>query len=187
MNKKLLSKNVYLSPIEISEAEKYTKWLNDEKVATNLVTHFTKNYNIDKEVEAIKLLQSTEQYFSIYFVEGNVHIGGGSLNHVDSINRNCELGIFIGESDYWGKGYGTEAVGLLLFYAFMHLNLNYVGLGVKCENARAIKCYEKNGFRILGRRKNYLLSNNRFTDLILMECTLDDYLSHHQIIPTPSN
>jgi RimJ/RimL family protein N-acetyltransferase len=57
------------------------------------------------------------------------------------------VGIGIGEHAYWGKGYGTEAMRLLLRFAFDELNLQRVSLGVYAHNPRALRSYEKAGFR----------------------------------------
>jgi RimJ/RimL family protein N-acetyltransferase len=57
------------------------------------------------------------------------------------------VGIGIGERAYWGNGYGTEAMCLLLRFAFAELNLQRVSLGVYAYNPRALRSYEKAGFR----------------------------------------
>lgn len=180
MNKKLIGKSVYLSPIEVTEAIKYAKWMNDEQVSAKLITRFTFCYNIDAEIEAIKEIQKKDQAFSIYLLQNDIIIGGCSLNHIDYIHRNCEYGICIGETEHWGKGYGSEVTALLMRYAFNYLNINYIGLSVMADNTRAIKCYEKSGFRILGKRKSYLFIDGNYTDLLLMECTIADYHKYYK-------
>ena len=59
-------------------------------------------------------------------VDGEV-IGQADLHRIDHFNRRCELGIEIGR-EYWGKGFGQDAVRTLVDYAFEHLNMNRVGL-----------------------------------------------------------
>ncbi len=73
---------------------------------------------------------------------------------LDSIRWNHAygwLGIGIGEREYWGRGYGTEAVRIGLHYAFTELNLWRVALSVLATNVRALRAYEKAGFVIEGR------------------------------------
>ena len=72
-------------------------------------------------------------------------IGAGDL-WVDWNHRNAWLGIGIGEADYRGKGYGTDAMRLLVGYGFRELDLYRIQLGVFRNNLRAIRCYEKVGF-----------------------------------------
>ena len=74
------------------------------------------------------------------------YIGHCGLQNINGVNRTCELGIEIGNKEYWGKGYGREAIRLLLTYAFEHRNLNRVSLQTHSENERAIRCYRACGF-----------------------------------------
>jgi RimJ/RimL family protein N-acetyltransferase len=84
------------------------------------------------------------------------------------VNRHCELGIGIGDTEYWGKGYGTEAIGLLLHHAFVHRNMNRVWLSVLANNDRAIRCYESSGFKEEGRLRDHAWTNGRYVDLVHM-------------------
>ena len=65
---------------------------------------------------------------------------------VTPITRAASLGISIGEPDCWNRGYGAEAIGLMLDWAFLELNLHRVWLHVYANNPRGIACYEKVGF-----------------------------------------
>jgi RimJ/RimL family protein N-acetyltransferase len=64
------------------------------------------------------------------------------------------VGIHIGEREYWGKGYGTDAMRIILRYAFTELNLHRVSLSALATNARAIRSYEKAGFVVEGRGRH---------------------------------
>ncbi|MGQ0603381.1 MAG: GNAT family N-acetyltransferase, partial [Anaerolineales bacterium] len=68
-------------------------------------------------------------------------------------NSDAWVGIGVGERDYWGKGYGTDALRVALRYGFTELNLHRVSLGVFSYNGRAVRSYEKAGFRIEGRSR----------------------------------
>jgi len=78
-------------------------------------------------------------------------IGNIGFVNLDLINKVGELGIFIGNKDYWGKGYGMEAIQLLLDFGFNMLNLHNVYLRVFSFNKPAINCYKKIGFKEVGR------------------------------------
>ncbi len=78
------------------------------------------------------------------------------------------VGIGIGERAYWGKGYGSEAMRLLVRYAFMELNLRRVSLNVFEYNQRAIRSYEKVGFRHEGRERRWMQRSGRRWDLVYM-------------------
>jgi RimJ/RimL family protein N-acetyltransferase len=78
------------------------------------------------------------------------------------------VGIGIGEREYWGKGYGKDAMRIMLRYAFMELNLHRVSLNVYEYNPRAIRSYEKAGFTVEGRQRQALNRDGRRWDMIYM-------------------
>ncbi|HSD83118.1 MAG TPA: GNAT family protein [Anaerolineae bacterium] len=81
-------------------------------------------------------------------------------------HRDASLGIQIGERTDWGKGYGTDALRVLMRYAFDELNLYRISLSVLAINARAIRAYEKCGFRAEGReRRMYAYEGQRWDEV----------------------
>ncbi|MCB0129847.1 MAG: GNAT family N-acetyltransferase, partial [Caldilineaceae bacterium] len=74
-------------------------------------------------------------------------IGHCALFNFAETARTAELGITIGDKAYWGRGYGGEAIGLLVDYGFRHHNLHRIYLTAHRDNARAIAAYRKAGFR----------------------------------------
>ena len=103
------------------------------------------------------------------------YIGHCGLHNIDAVNRTCELGIEIGNKDYWGKGYGREAIRLLLTYAFEHRNLNRVSLQTHSENERAIRAYRACGFVEEGRFRQQLWLAGHFVDGIAMGILRDEF------------
>jgi RimJ/RimL family protein N-acetyltransferase len=103
---------------------------------------------------------------------GDVGLGGLFWNHGDTF-----LGIGIGEREFWGKGYGSDAMKLALGYAFTELNLRRVTLDVFEYNPRAIRCYEKLGFQHEGRVRKYINREGRRWDLIYMGILKEEWLA----------
>jgi len=95
-------------------------------------------------------------------------IGSCGLFDVDDTSRQAELGIAIGDRDYWGRGYGREAVGLLLDYAFRLRNLRRVWLKVHAGNERAIRAYRACGFVEEGRQREHMWLAGGYVDNVLM-------------------
>ena len=95
-------------------------------------------------------------------------IGQCGLFNVDETARHCELGVTIGNKSYWGRGYGREAVALLLDYAFRFRNFRRVWLEVNASNERAIRSYKACGFVEEGRLREHTFSNGRYVDVIQM-------------------
>lgn len=105
---------------------------------------------------------------------GGVVIGICGLFHVDPVGRTAELGITIGDKTYWGQGYGREAVGMLVDYAFRLLNLQRVYLRVHGRNERAIRAYRVGGFIEEGRLRRHVWSDGAYDDLVYMGVLRDD-------------
>ncbi len=115
-----------------------------------------------------------EKMYAIALRSDNSIIGDISLNHIAWRSKEAELGIRIGDRDYWGRGIGTEAVSLILSYAFGTLKLQRVYLRVYAYNQRAIKCYLKCGFKGEGyvERRN---AQDELCRILLMSVTAKDY------------
>jgi len=87
--------------------------------------------------------------FAIETLDGK-HIGNCVYYGVDGAKGEAELGIMIGNRDYWDKGYGTDAVTTLVSYIFRQTNLNRIYLKTVEDNDRAQKCFKKCGFTPYG-------------------------------------
>ena len=172
--KKLAGKKCYLSPMDLNDAEKYTEWLNDLEVTTNLGPVYGGILNVESEKEILKDLSQKHNY-SIIDIETNELIGNCGFLEIDNLNQTAETGIFVGNKNFWGKGYGTEAIGLLMGYGFTALNLHNILLKVFSFNERAIKCYEKVGFKIIGRRREALKRGNETFDVIYMDILPNEF------------
>jgi RimJ/RimL family protein N-acetyltransferase len=179
--KKLIGKKCFLSPINSSDAEKFTEWLNDLSVTINLLGFYGKNINTENEIEMLKNI-SKEHNYSIIDIEKDELIGNCSLMGIDNLNQTAEVGIFIGNKNYWNKGYGTEALTLLIDYGFKALNLHNIQLRVFGYNKRAKKCYEKVGFKQIGIRREALCRNLERHDIIYMDILSKEFYERNNMI-----
>jgi RimJ/RimL family protein N-acetyltransferase len=102
-------------------------------------------------------------------------IGQCALFNFDETSRTCELGIAIGDKDYWGKGYGRETITLLLDYAFRLRNFRKVWLRVFARNERAIRAYQACGFLEEGRLRAHVWSDGGYVDLMMMGVLHDEW------------
>jgi len=103
--------------------------------------------------------------FGIVLKENDRLIGTCDLRLGPAANRTADLGIGIAEAEFHGKGYGSEAIGLLLEYGFGTLNLNRIELKVFSNNPRGIRCYEKCGFKREGVLREARWSGGRWWDI----------------------
>ena len=91
----------------------------------------------------------TSQRFAIDTLDGK-YIGNCSYYNVKETKGEAELGIMIGNRDYWNRGYGTDAVTTLVNYIFRQTKLNRIYLKTLKSNTRAQKCFQKCGFTQYG-------------------------------------
>jgi RimJ/RimL family protein N-acetyltransferase len=102
-------------------------------------------------------------------------IGHCGLFQFDEVAHTCALGITIGDRAYWGRGYGRDALRLLLDYAFRLRNFRRVHLTVNSTNERAIRAYRACGFVEEGRLRQHVWSDGRYIDLVHMGLLRDEW------------
>lgn len=171
----LRSKNVYLSPIEKGDSPILYKWINEREQVHNNAPF--KPVHSNQHEAWLKDIQKRNDIvvFGIRLLETNHLIGTCQLHSIHPINQCAELQIRVGEPSERGKGYGTEAIHLLLKFAFMDLNLNRVYLHVFNSNTVAIRVYEKTGFKIEGKLRQATFVNGKFEDLLVMGFLREEY------------
>ncbi len=172
--KKLLGEKIYLSPRNTEDVEKFTEWMNDFET-TDYIGRSGTVVTIDAEKKYLEEHIKDEATFGIIELETDKLLGSISLEDINHINRTATLGIFIGDKQARNKGYGTEAIRLILDYGFNYLNLNNIKLDVFEFNERAIACYEKCGFKVYGRRRKAKFVNGKYYDIINMDVLAEEF------------
>ena len=127
------------------------------------------------EKDLVEKQKNDELFFLIRTLEEDLTIGLIGLDGIQWVRGDAWVGIGLGEREYWGEGYGTDAMGILLRYAFEELNLHRLSLSVFEYNSRAIRSYEKAGFVIEGRVRQFLNRDGRRYDMIFMGILLDEW------------
>jgi len=103
-------------------------------------------------------------------------IGTCGLFNSNVTDRTCELGIGIGDKAYWGRGYGGDAVRLLVDYAFRYRNMRKVFLRVWGNNERGIRSYRAVGFVEEGRLRRHVWSAGQYVDLVYMGVLREEWM-----------
>ena len=166
--KKIDGERIYLSPVNVDDTEKYVEWLNNPNITQYMSMH-NSMISLCGEREFLEKEANKEFMFAIIKKENDTLLGNIGLNHIDYKNGTAELGIFIGDEDNLSKGYGSEAIKLLIDYAFNTLRLHNIMLTLLAFNERAYKAYTKCGFKEFGRRKDAIFRKGKYHDLIYME------------------
>lgn len=146
---------VRLRQMRVADTEKIVAWRNKEFVRRNFIYQelFTQERHlawIREQVETVHVVQ-----FVICLSDGR-EIGSVYLRDIDKETGTAEYGIFIGEEDALGRGYGTEAARQMLGYGFRELELRKIFLRFLADNIGAKKSYERAGFRLTDRRERVM-------------------------------
>lgn len=179
----ILGERVRLRPVERSDLPRYVKWFADPEVRDGLAMFlpigeaqeerwFESNLSrppaeqawaLDARVAGAGagLLPSATE-------AGWAHVGSCGFHEIDWRNRWAECGIVIGDKTHWSKGFGTDAMLTLVNLGFGELNLHRIMLRVYDDNARAIRCYEKAGFKQEGRLREDAFRDGRYHNTLIM-------------------
>ncbi|RFU62050.1 GNAT family N-acetyltransferase [Peribacillus glennii] len=149
------------------DVEIMVQWGEDAEYLRNVDTEiaFPKN---QEQLAAEGKAGSNEVYFRLRTIEDDDLIGFVAIHSIEWNNRTGLMAIGIGDSSNRNKGYGTEALKLILRYAFHELNLDRVGLEVIEYNKSGIRAYEKVGFQQEGRKRSVVYRDGKRYDIIVM-------------------
>ncbi len=167
-----------LRAIEKNDIDRFISWLNDPQVREGIAIFLPlSRYEEEKWFETTMAKPATEHPMVIEIHSGDnwIPIGDCGFFEIDWRNRFGELGIFIGEKEYWNQGYGSEAVKLLLKHGFNTLNLNRIFLRVFEDNKRAIRAYEKTGFVHEGRLRSAQFKDGKYIDVLFMSVLREEW------------
>lgn len=172
---------VRLRAIEREDIPTFVRWFNDPEVRQHILMYEPMSLakeerwfeaHLDRKDEVILALEARIE-------DTWTHIGNLGLHKLDWKHRSAALGIVIGEKGHWGKGYGTEAVRLMLRFAFHELGLHRVEIEAFEGNARALRCYEKAGFRSEGTRRHAFYRDGRWIDVHVMSVLEPEFTAAH--------
>ncbi len=172
--KHIVGEKCYLSPPDPGDADKYCRWLMDMEIMKNLEYMYL---NEEREKALLSDLMEDSRIFGIVENISDKLIGATGLHQIDYINRRAMYGIFIGDKSFHGKGFGFEATNLILDYGFNVLNLNSIWLYCYSFNKKALRLYEKMGFKKTGvfRQAKYFAGN--YHDQVCMDMLAAEFKS----------
>ena len=170
-----MKKRILLRDFKKSDAPAIFKWANDPDITKFTGKPLTKTAEQEYNRLLHKIKFESREVFMIETTDQKKSIGHMYLD-LDKNNQKTELSITVGEKDYWGKGYGSEAVNLFLDYCFNKLHLNKVCLKVLSFNNPAIKMYKKAGFRKEGILREDIFLNGKYEDFIVMSILRREYV-----------
>ena len=164
----ITGKQIYLREVRLNDAnDNYYSWMNNPEITKYTESRF---YPASKEAleEYVKEKQKDKDsiFLAIIYKENQKHIGNIKLGPINWIHRLADIGIIIGEKDYWGKGCATEAIRLISNYAFDTINLHKLTAGCYKDNAASGKAFEKAGFIKEAVKKAHFFYSGEYQDIL---------------------
>ena len=164
-------KNIQLRSLTKKDFNKTFVWHNDLELKNLTLSHPFPVTDVQEETWYNSILKDNSNknvYFGIEDKSSKELVGIIFLSKINMIHQTCWLGVFLGEENTRGKGFGKEAVNLIVEYAFKNLNLRKVSLEVVKSNKNAISVYKKLGFVQEGEMKMQVFNDGKYNDLIIM-------------------
>ena len=161
--------DIFIRPINEKDiTEDYLSWINDKQVNQYLETRFNQ-VSIDELSNYVSEILKDENvyFFAICLNVSNEHIGNIKIGPINKIHKRGEIGLMIGNKNYWGKGYGKQSIDLVCKFAFKELKLNKITAGCYSTNIASKNAFLKNAFVIEGVFEHHFIdSNGKWVDLI---------------------
>lgn len=173
MNDLFRGKLVRLSAVDPSPAaEAFSRWSRDSEYWRLMAGDPSFPHSVKEAREHMEKALDKESprdfFFNIRSLEDDRLIGDAGLDGVDWRNGETYVGIGLGDRQDWGKSYGSDAMRLILRFAFHELNLHRVSLTVFEYNQRALRAYEKIGFVHEGRVRGFIHRDGQRWDMLCM-------------------
>lgn len=177
------SNKIILRKMTSEDIDLYHQWRNDIEVMQSTAP-LLDVYNIKETEEFVTNVILGSHFSKSYIIvekKSDKPIGVTSLINLDYKNRNAECIIDIGDKEAWGKGFGAEAMNLLLDFGFLEMNLHRISLRVFSFNSRAIKLYEKLGFQWEGTLRESIFRGGQWHDILQMSILKNEYAKEKEV------
>jgi RimJ/RimL family protein N-acetyltransferase len=174
----IVHKRVRFRGAERNDIPTFTRWMNDPEVIKGLAMYRPLSQANEEDWFESMIKQPQDQQVMVIEIcpqEEWIPIGTCGYHEIDWRSRNVEVGISIGEKAWWNKGYGSEAMELMVKYGFETLNMHRVWLRVFESNKRAIRSYEKVGFVHEGCMREMEYKSGKYHDVLIMGVLRQEY------------
>jgi [ribosomal protein S5]-alanine N-acetyltransferase len=164
----IIGKSIYLRALNQNDcSDRYLNWMKNNEITKYLESRWLlQNKNTLKAFVKETNNSNHSIIFGIFLIKNSEHIGNIKIGPINRYHSYADIGYIIGEQSAWNKGYSTEAVNLIVKYAFDDLGLNKCTAGVYSTNIASSKVLEKSGFVKEGCFKKHLKNQNVWDDHI---------------------
>lgn len=178
---RIYGKRILLREYQEEDFRYIRKWVNDPAITDYLSDVFLYPHSIMNTESFLNAMIEGGNPGTRGFVIGDMqtgkYIGQIDMFHIDWKNRCAEIGLVIGSQENLNKGYGREAINLLLDFAFHRMNLHRMELEVHDYNLRGYRCYQSCGFREEGRQRQKFFHKGIYRDKIQMGILKEEFVA----------
>lgn len=172
---------LYIRTITEKDTFDVLRWRNSEPIKKYFIQQ--QDISEDDHKKWLEKVRCGDVCQFIICREDGTGIGSVYLQHIEREHAKAEYGVFIGDTDSCGRGYGTMVARAVLQLAFYELKLNRVYLRVLPWNARAVRCYEHAGFRREGILRQSVCVSGKYCDILIMGVLREDFVTESCIDP----
>lgn len=176
LDRPLIARDISLRSLTAADAtDAYCGWMNDPSVTRYLESRFKKFATTD----LLGFIASCNDdpdvlLLGIILNDGGRHIGNIKLGPIDWHHRFGDIGLLLGDSSVWGKGYARQAIAAVADYALQTLGLHKITASCYSSNVGSQKAFEASGFVVEGVRTRHFRSGDVWEDSVMMARFSDD-------------
>jgi len=178
---RIYGKRIVLREYQDEDLRYIRKWVNDPTITDFLSDVFLYPHSMMTSENFLTFMMEGKNETTRGFVIGDIqsgkYLGQIDLFNINWKNRCAEIGIVLGNQENLNKGYGREAIQLLLDFAFHRMNLHRIELEVHDYNERGTRCYKSCGFTEEGRKRGKLFHKGKYCDVIQMGILKEEFTS----------
>lgn len=165
---RITGERVTLRPITEADTDLIVRWRNTPSVMRNFIFREPFTPEMHRNWLATKVATGRVVQYMIEVKATGRPVGSVYFRDIDPVNHSAEYGIFIGEEDARGQGFGSETARLFTEFGFARLGLHRISLRLLEENLPARRSYEKAGFVQEGIFHDMVMLDGQYRDVVFM-------------------
>lgn len=169
---------IYLRALELDDYKISIAWRKDDDITDTTGGNkiFVSSENEKQWVQGM-ILNKEKIVLAICLKSNDKYIGNVSMFDIDLLNKSCSVAIMIGAKEEWNKGYASEALKLMLKYAFEEKGMERVSATILKNNIASIKLHEKCGYKVEGTMRHAIFKLGKYNDLVLLSILKDEFFA----------
>jgi len=165
----IAGEHVILRAFERDDVERCYRWMNDPNIVRTLKTRYPIAFQNEEEwLERAMRSDPNERHFAIERKDDRTHVGNASIHDIDWVSRTGSFGLFIGEPAAWNRGFGSDAIQILVRFAFDEMNLVKLRINVFDYNERAKHILLGHGFVEEGKLRRDFYRDGAYHDIVIL-------------------